>query len=215
MNKTDDGVWPRRSGEMTMSLPRALPTFTPEEYLSLERVSEIRHEYLDGFVYAMAGESPTHSIICFNLAGSLHFMLKGTPCRGYSPNMKVRTKAESLYSYPDLVVVCGEPVYHDKHGDVLVNPTVVFEVLSPSTEAYDRGEKSLRYRTEIESLRDFVLVAQDRPRAEHFSRRPDGAWSRNEVSGLDGVLPLASIDCRIRLADVYDRIAYAEHPAQR
>lgn len=197
-----------------MSLPRALPTFTPEDYLSLERLSEIRHEYLDGFVYAMAGESPTHSIICFNLAGSLHGQLKGTPCRGYSPNMKVRTKDESLYSYPDLAVICGEPVYHDKHGDVLLNPTVVFEVLSPSTQAYDRGEKSLRYRTEIESLRDFVLVAQDRPRFEHFSRQPDGTWSRAEIDGLSGVLALASIDCRVRLADVYDRIAFADPPAQ-
>ncbi len=108
------------------------------------------------------------------------------------------------------MVVCGEPVYHDKHGDVLLNPTVVFEVLSPSTEAYDRGEKSLRYRNEIESLRDFVLVAQDRPRVEHFSRQPDGTWSRAEVCGLDGVLSLPSIDCRIRLADVYDRIAFTD-----
>ena len=198
-----------------MSLPRALPTFTPEEHLSLERVSEIRHEYLDGFVYAMAGESPSHSIICFNLAVAVGEQIKNTPCRGYSPNTKVRTKDESLYSYPDLAVVCGEPVYHDKHGDVLVNPTVVFEVLSPSTEAYDRGEKSLRYRNENESLRDFALVVQDWPRVEHFSRQPDGTWSRTEVSGLDGVLPLASIDCSIRLADVYDRIAFAEQPAPR
>ena len=198
-----------------MSLPRALPTFTPEDYLSLERVSDVRHEYLDGFVYAMSGESLNHSTICFNLYGILHSQLRGTPCRGLSPNMKIRTKGESLYSYPDLAVVCGEPVFHDKHGDVLVNPTVVFEVLSPSTEAYDRGEKSLRYRNEIESLRDFVLVAQDRPRVEHFSRQPDGTWSRTEVSGLDGALPLASIDCRIRLADVYDRITFAEQPAPR
>lgn len=198
-----------------MSLPRALPTFTPEEYLSLERLSEIRHEFLDGFVYAMSGESLNHSTICFNLYGILHSQLRGTPCRGLSPNMKIRTKDESLYSYPDLAVVCGEPVFHDKHGDVLVNPTVVFEVLSRSTEAYDRGEKSLRYRTEIESLRDFVLVAQDRPRVEHFSRQADGTWSRTEVAGLDGVLPLASIDCRIKLADLYDRIAFADPPAQR
>ena len=197
-----------------MSLPRALPTFSPEDYLSLERVSEIRHEYLDGFVYAMAGESPTHSIICFNIAVAVGERIKGTPCRGYSPNMKVRTKDESLYSYPDLAVVCGEPVYHDKHGDVLVNPTVVFEVLSRSTEAYDRGEKSQRYRTEIESLRDFVLVAQDRPRVEHFSRGADGDWSRAEIEGLDGVLSLASIDCRVRLADVYDRIAFADRPTE-
>lgn len=198
-----------------MSLPRALPTFTPEEYLSFERVSESRHEYLDGSVYAMSGESLNHSTVCFNLYGILHSQLRGSPCRGLSPNMKVRTKGESMYSYPDLAIVCGDPVFHDEHGDVLVNPTVVFEVLSRSTEAYDRGEKSLRYRNEIESLRDFVLVAQERPRVEHFTRQPDGSWTSEEVNGLDGVLTLASINCRVRLADVYDRVAFAEQSAPR
>ncbi len=193
-----------------MSLPHALPTFTPEEYLSLERVSEIRHEYLDGFVYAMAGESPNHSTICFNLAGSLHAQLKNTPCRGFSPNMKIRTGEESLYSYPDLAIACGEPAFHDKHGDVLINPTVVFEVLSPSTEAYDRGEKLMRYQTHIETLRDYVLIAQDKPRIEHFSRQADETWLRAEVSGLDGVLSLPSINCQLLLADVYDRITFSE-----
>lgn len=195
-----------------MSFPHQLPAFTQEEYLTLERTSEIRHECLDGFVYAMAGESPTHSTICFNLAGALHAQLRGTPCRGFSPNMKVRAGERGLYAYPDLAVACGEPRFHDEHGDVLTNPAVIFEVLSPSTEAYDRGEKFARYRA-IETLRDYVLVAQDGPRVEHFSRQPDGSWSRAEINGLDGVLSLASIDCRIRLADVYDRIAFPEQPA--
>ena len=192
-----------------MSMPRALPFFTTEEYLSLERGSEIRHEYLDGFVYAMAGESPDHSTICFNLAGLLHGQLRGTPCRGFSPNMKVRTDQSGLFAYPDLAVVCGEPILHDERGDVLLNPTVIFEVLSPSTEAYDRGEKSLRYRTQIETLQDYVLVAQDQPRIEHHARQPDGIWLPAEVSGLEGMLYLPSIDCRISLAEVYDRIAFA------
>jgi Uma2 family endonuclease len=130
-----------------MALPQTLPIFTPEEYLSLERCSKLRHEYLDGFVYAMAGESPEHSTICFNLSGVIHAQLMDSPCRGFSPNMKVRNDPGGLYSYPDLAVVCGEPVYHDDRRDVLINPTVIFKVLSPSTEAYDRGEKSLRYRT--------------------------------------------------------------------
>jgi Uma2 family endonuclease len=193
-----------------MSLPHALPVFTPEQYLSLERTSEIRHEYLDGFVYAMAGESPEHSTICFNLAGSLHFQLRGTPCRGFSPNMKVRTDRSGLYAYPDLTVVCGEPSYHDERRDVLTNPVVIFEVLSPSTEVYDRSEKFLRYRTEIETLQDYVLVSQDRPRIEHFSRQPDGSWLSSEVNGLTETLSLPSIDCRTALAEVYSRIDFQD-----
>ena len=190
-----------------MSFQHKLPVFTQEEYLTLERSSEIRHEYLDGFVYAMAGESPTHSTICFNLAATIGPQLRGGPCRGFSPNMKVRTGEKGLYSYPDLMVVCGEPLFHDERGDVLLNPAVVFEVLSPSTEAYDRGEKFSRYRT-IETLQDYVLVAQDRALAEHFSRQPDGTWSRSEVSGPDAILTLAAIDCRVPLADVYERVEF-------
>lgn len=189
-----------------MALPHALPVFTPEEYLSLERFSEIRHEYLEGFVYAMAGESPEHSTICFNLAVAVGTQLKDGPCRGYSPNMKVRAGQGGLYAYPDLMIVCGEPILHDERGDVITNPTTIFEVLSPSTEAYDRDEKFLRYRTEIETLQDYVLVAQDKPLIEHFSRQPDGTWTRVEVNGLTAVLALPSIDCQIALADVYSRI---------
>ena len=191
-----------------MALPHALPVFTPEEYLDLERSSEIRHEYLDGFVYAMAGESPAHSTIYFNLAVTVGTQVKDTPCRGFSPNMKVRAGKSGLYAYPDLMIVCGEPILHDERGDVIANPTVIFEVLSPSTEVYDRGEKFLRYRTEIETLQDYVLVAQDRPLIEHFSRQTDGAWLQSKINGLAGVLALPSIDCRIALADVYNRLAF-------
>ncbi|MDX6484416.1 MAG: hypothetical protein QOE95_2187 [Gaiellaceae bacterium] len=191
-----------------MSLQRALAVFTPDEYLALERGSEIRHEFLDGTVYAMAGESPTHSAICFNLAGALHPQLREANCRGFSPNMKVRAGEAGLYAYPDLAVVCGEAVFHDRHGDVLLNPTVIFEVLSRSTQAYDRGEKFERYKS-IETLRDYVLVSQDRPRLEHFSRRPDGAWVYAELEVTDDALTLDSINCRVALADIYDRIDFA------
>lgn len=187
----------------------ALPIFTSEEYLSLERFSEIRHEYLDGFVYAMAGESIAHSTICFNLAVTVGPQLKDTPCRGFSPNMKVRAGEKGLYAYPDLMVACGDPVFIDEESDILTNPTVIFEVLSPSTEAYDRGEKFLRYRTHIDSLRDYVLVAQDRPLIEHHALQPDGTWSRTEISGIEGVLLLPSIGCHIPLAEVYSRVAFA------
>jgi Uma2 family endonuclease len=191
-----------------MSLQRALAVFTPEEYLDLERQSEIRHEFLDGTVYAMSGESPAHSTICFNLAGTLHSQLRGTSCRGFSPNMKVRAGEPGLYAYPDLAVVCGEPVFHDKHKDVLLNPTVIFEVLSRSTQAYDRGEKFERYKL-IETLRDYVLVSQERPRLEHFSLQSDGMWAHAEIEGTDAALTLNSINCRVTLADIYDRIDFA------
>ncbi|HJQ31566.1 MAG TPA: Uma2 family endonuclease [Pyrinomonadaceae bacterium] len=190
-----------------MSLQRALAVFTPEEYLALERQSEIRHEFLDGTVYAMAGESPRHSAICFNLNVAVGLQLRGTNCRGFSPNMKVRAGEAGLYAYPDLAVACGEAFFHDRHGDVLLNPVVIFEVLSRSTHTYDRGEKFERYKT-IEGLTDYVLVSQDRPRLEHFSRRPDGEWSRAELTETDSALVLNSINCRLTLADVYDRIEF-------
>ncbi len=193
-----------------MSFPHALPVFTPKEYLSLERFSEIRHEYLDGFVYAMVGESPDHSTICFNLATVIGSQLRGSPCRGFSPNMKVRTGEKGLYAYPDLAVVCGEPVFHDENHDVLVNPTAIFEVLSPSTEAHDRGEKFLRYHTQIDTLQDYVLVSQNQPRIEHFSRLPNGTWLYTEVSGAKGFFSLHSIACEFPLADVYDRIDFTK-----
>ena len=189
-----------------MSLPKTFPLFTPEDYLALERVSEIRHEYLNGIVYAMAGESPEHSTICFNLAVAVGIQLKDKPCRGFSPNMKVRTDPSGLFAYPDLAVVCGEPVFHDDKRDVLVNPTVIFEVLSRSTEGYDRGEKFLQYRTHLASLKDYVLISQNKPRIEHYARQPDGQWPCKEVEGLDGELYLPSIDCRLQLADIYARI---------
>ncbi|HEX8068366.1 MAG TPA: Uma2 family endonuclease [Pyrinomonadaceae bacterium] len=193
-----------------MSLPRPLPTFPAEEYQWLERGSELRHEYLDGLVYAMAGESLAHSTICFNLAALIGPQLRGTPCRGFSPNMKVRTGTGRLYAYPDQMIVCGEPKFHDKQRDVLLNPTVIIEVLSPSTEAYDRGEKFLRYRTEIESLQDYVLVAQHEPRVEHYRRQPGDEWPMTAVSGLDAVLELPTIACRLPLSEVYDRVAFGD-----
>jgi Uma2 family endonuclease len=194
-----------------MALPKAfLPVISVKDYLAIERASEMRHEFLDGLVYAMAGESPDHSRICFNLATITGVQIKDKHCEGFSPNMKVKVGASGLYAYPDLMIVCGKAVFHDEHGDVLLNPTVIFEVLSPSTEAYDRGEKFQRYRTEIESLQDYVLVSQDKPRVEHYSRQPDGAWLLSETDGLSSELSLCSIDCRIPLAEVYTHTAVAE-----
>src|SRR5437667_1156359 len=187
-----------------MALPEQfLPAISAAQYLQLERVSEIRHEFLDGVMYAMAGESRDRSRICFNLAAIIGAQIRDKPYRGFSPNMKVRAGIGGLYAYPDLMIVCGEAKFHDKHGDVLLNPLVIFEVLSPSTEKYDRGEKFHRYRTQIESLQDYVMVSQDKPRIEHHHRQTDGMWTATEVKGLDEGLVLSSIDCRIPLAEVY------------
>jgi Uma2 family endonuclease len=191
-----------------MSLPRTLSYFSPEEYLAFERGTDARHEYLDGHVYAMAGESIEHSRICVNVSGELRARLKGHPCEVLSPNMKVVTSPSGLFSYPDVVVVCGEPQFYDERRDILTNPAVVFEVLSPSTEAYDRGEKFLRYRTQIETLREYVLVSQHRPLVEHYVRQPDGSWSYSSAGGLDAAVNLSSIDCRLPLSEIYDRIVF-------
>jgi len=194
-----------------MGLPKELPYFTPEQYLDIERESEIRHEYLDGYVYAMAGESPDHSTICFNLVVIIGTQLRGKPCQGFSPNMKVRTDPNDLFSYPDLTVVCGEPVYHDSRRDVLLNPTVIFEVLSPSTEKYDRGDKFRRYRENIPSLADYVLVSQSTAKIELYTKQENDEWTRIEVSGLENELYIASIDCHVPLVEVYENITFTEN----
>lgn len=192
-----------------MSLAQKHPVFTIEEYLDYERESDERHEFLDGSVYAMAGESPRHSTICFNLYTNIGSQLrKNKICRGYSPNMKVATNTKGLFSYPDLAIVCGEPKYHDKKGDVLLNPTVIFEVLSPSTESYDRGEKLLRYTNNIESLTDYVLIAQDTPVIEHFSKQADGSWTKNEIEGINARFYLPAIQSEIPLTELYENVTF-------
>jgi Uma2 family endonuclease len=191
-----------------LGLPQTLPVFTPDEYLAFERGTDARHEYLDGHVYAMAGESLEHSRICVNLSGELRAQLKGRPCEVLSANMKVVANVESLFAYPDLSVVCGEPRFHDERKDVLVNPIAIFEVLSPSTEAYDRGEKFLRYRTQISTLQEYILVSQEKPMVEHFTRQTDGTWVSVVVSGLSENLYLASIECRLALEEIYSRVVF-------
>jgi Uma2 family endonuclease len=187
-----------------MAFPQQfLPAISPAQYLELERTSELRHEFLDGLVYAMAGESPDHSTICYNLATITGSQIKERPCRGFSPNMKVQAGIGGLYAYPDLMIVCGEARFQDDRGDVLLNSTVIFEVLSPSTEKYDRGEKFLRYRTRIESLKDYVLVSQDKMQIEHYHREFDGTWTLTEARSQEGLLLLTSIESKLELIDVY------------
>jgi Uma2 family endonuclease len=206
---------------MALAPTRQPYRFTVEEYLAFERASDERHEYLDGVIYAMAGsaspqamagESEEHGTICTNLGGVLFAQLRGTPCRAFSKDTKVRCgpyrtyTREGLYVYPDLVVVCAPSQYHDQARDVLLNPTVIVEVLSPSTEAFDRGEKFRRYRAWLATLTDYLLVAQDRPLIEHYHRQENGTWALRTLEGLQAHMPLEAIGCTVPLADVYERI---------
>lgn len=201
-----------------MGLRKDRPYFSEEQYLKLERAARERHEYLDGVIDAMAGESPEHADISFNLAGLLFPQLKGKPCRARTKDTKVRSGPEStsqsrskcLYSYPDIVVVCGEPEYPAESREVILNPTVIIEVLSPTTEAFDRGEKCIRYQTWNASLVDYVLVAQDQPLVECFRRQDGGVWLLERFIGLDAVAPLPSIGCSLPLRDIYDRVKFPE-----
>ena len=192
-----------------MALPEPYLRATVEEYLRGERASAERHEYLDGQIYQMAGESLEHSTINANVTSSLVVELRGKSCRVLSPNMKVRASLKGLYAYPVAAVFCGEPQFHDARKDILTNPTVIIEVLSPSTENYDRAGKFFRYQ-QLESLVDYLLVAQNEPRLERFTRHTDGQWLYSAVHGLEASVYLASIDCHLRLAEIYDRIEFPE-----
>jgi len=178
------------------------------DYLAAERQAETKSEYLDGEVFAMSGASRSHNLIALNAAASMHGQLKGRPCETYAGDMRVHIPATGFYTYPDVTVVCGEPRFDDSELDTLLNPTLLIEVLSPSTEGYDRGKKFAHYRT-LDSLREYVLVAQEEVRVEVFTRREDGHWLLSEASRLDEAIPLASIGCELRLTDVYDRVISA------
>ena len=183
---------------------------TVEEYLELERAAEYKSEYLDGEIVAMAGSNPEHSIVTLNISSEIGTQLKGKPCRAMSSDMKVHLGPGRLFAYPDLTVVCGEPRYFDSRRDVLLNPTVVFEVLSPTTEASDRGRKAVRYR-EIESLQEYVLISQVEPLVERYTRQPDGLWLLSSAESLGGVIHLPSIECALRLEEVYDGVILSPH----
>jgi Uma2 family endonuclease len=202
-----------------MSLPQAQIRYTEDQYLSIERESEERHEYLDGQIYAMAGDSPEHGAICTNLTREVSAQLKGTRCQAFAKDMRVRSgplprrrySQKGLYSYPDLLIVCGELQFLDENRDVIINPKVIIEVASPSTEAFDRGDKFQRYRTYNPSLTDYLIVAQNCPYIEHFARQENGQWViAASAIELSESVHVASINCTLQLAEVYDRVEFSE-----
>ena len=179
---------------------------TPEEYLAIERRNEYRSEYLDGEMVAMTGASREHNLIALNIAGEIHRQLRGRPCETYVSDMRVRIPITRTYTYPDVSVVCGEPLFEDDYIDTLLNPTALVEVLSESTERYDRGRKFGFYRT-IESLAEYVLVAQDECRVEQYAKQRDGRWLLTDHRSPEDVVELASIQCTLKLSDVYEKVA--------
>ena len=180
---------------------------TPDEYLAAERVSESRSEYLDGVVHAMTGGSLDHVKIVGNITTELTMQLRARPCHVLPIDMKVRLPDSRKFFYPDVSVVCGELQFHDERRDIILNPLLVIEVLSKSTEAFDRGDKFLAYQT-LDSLKEYVLVAQEKPVVEQFVRQADGKWTYTSVAGLESSLSLSSVECTLKLSAVYDKVDF-------
>jgi Uma2 family endonuclease len=178
--------------------------YSVEEYLTLELSSPEKHEYCDGEIFAIVGASFPHGLIVGNLVRHIGQQLKGKPCTVLPSDLRVKASATGLYTYPDVVIICGTPKL-EPPGDTLLNPIVLIEVLSPSTEDYDRGTKFEHFRT-IESLKDYLLVAQDAIRVEHFARQPDDHWLASPAQRLTDELTIASIDCTLALAEIYDKV---------
>jgi Uma2 family endonuclease len=188
---------------MTGMASQAITRCTREQYLAIERAAPFRSEYVAGDIVAMSGASRAHNMITLNVGAALNAQLQTGPCEAYVADMRVNVGA--AFFYPDVIVACEEIHLLDDHQDTLLNPTVIFEVLSPSTEAYDRGEKFARY-SEIPSLQDFVFVSQERFRIEHLARVDGGKWLLSVYTEPDSVLDLSSVGCRITLADAYRKV---------
>jgi Uma2 family endonuclease len=184
----------------------SLPNYylSPEEYLSAERRAEFKSEYVDGVAYAMAGGSERHNLITGNLVTELNIQLRARACKVYPSDMKVRLPNSKKFFYPDVSVVCGETEFADEERDVILNPILIVEVLSESTEAFDRGKKFLSYQ-QLESLREYLLVAQGEFVVEHYLRQDEG-WFYTKASGLDAALGLPALNCRIALSDLYSKV---------
>ncbi|MCK6526495.1 Uma2 family endonuclease [Myxococcota bacterium] len=181
--------------------------FTEAEYLALAGASEEKLEFVGGEVFSMAGGTPRHNQIATNVAGALWGALRRGPCVPYNSDQRVHVVETGLWAYPDVTLVCGAPRPSPVHADSVVNPTLIIEVLSPGTEHYDRHEKAAHYRR-IPELRDYVLVAQDRRRVEHFHRIDAERWEFREYEG-SGIVPLTAVGASLPLDDVYDRVDLA------
>lgn len=192
----------------TIETVAAQAIFTPEEYLARERKALDKSEYRNGQIYTMPGASRKHNIITAHVAGELYIQLRARSCEVYPSDMRVKVSPTGTYTYPDVVVVCEEPQFEDTHFDTLLNPTVLIEVLSPSTAAYDRGEKFASYQ-KLDSLCEYVLIAQDSVCVEHYLRR-EQAWDLTAFRSRADVFCLVSIDCELSLQAIYAKVQFSE-----
>src|SRR5215470_709938 len=174
----------------------------------MERVATQKSEYFRGEVFAMSGASPAHVLIVSNIVAALHGQLRGGPCRVYSTDLRVKVQASGLFTYPDVIVICGEMLFDDDRKDTALNPTLIIEVLSPSTKDYDRGGKFEQYRS-LASLSEYVLIDQEKYHVEHFVRQPDNRWLMAETNRSADTIQLSSISCDLALAEVYDKVDMA------
>ena len=187
---------------------------TPEAYVAFDRASDGKNEYFDGTVYAMAGGSVRHNRIAGSTYATLYRQLRQRNCNIYSSDMRVKVAQTGLYTYPDITIICGNEQYEDESEDILLNPIIIIEVLSPSTEKYDRGKKFHQYRS-ILALREYILIAQDEYHIEKFTRQSDNTWVFSEAIGRDGSLELRTIQCTLRLEEVYEKVDFSrEAPDQ-
>ena len=192
----------------TVGTAAAQALFTPEEYLARERKALTKSEYRNGQVHAMPGASRAHNLITVHISGELYIQLRERSCEVYPSDMRVKVSAAGLYTYPDVIVVCDEPRFDDTHFDTLLNPTVLIEVLSPSTAAYDRGEKFASYQ-KLNSLYEYILISQDRVRVEHYLRQED-RWNLTEFHSLANVCQLPSIGCELSLKAIYAKVQFSQ-----
>ncbi|HEY2881152.1 MAG TPA: Uma2 family endonuclease [Pirellulales bacterium] len=186
-----------------------LPTkrYTLQEYLALDRKAERKSEYFQGEIFQMAGASFAHNLIVANLLRELGNQLKGRNCIVVPSELRTKVDRTGLYTYPDALVVCDEPQFDDEHRDTILNPTLIVEVLSDSTEGYDRGAKFGHYR-KIESLQQYVLIEQNRQHFEVYTRQPDDNWLLSEFEGAEATASLSAIDCRLKLVEVYEKVTF-------
>lgn len=190
-----------------MAVAQSVQKLTEAEYLEIERKAELKSEFFEGEMFAMSGGTRWHSLIGTNLARELGTRLKGHECIAYNADLRLKVKVTGLYTYPDLSVVCGRPEMLDDEMDTLLNPSVIAEVLSDSTEAYDRGKKFEHYR-QISTLQEYLLISQKEPRIEQFIRKPDGAWEFREAAGLESCLALPSLGVVLDLSEVFANVEF-------
>jgi len=194
-----------------MSLPESSRRLTEVEYLEIERAAEFKSEFFEGEMFAMAGGTPQHSLIATNLAREFGNRLNSGHCVPYNADLRIKIEATGLFTYPDLSVICGPLQFAAGTNDTVVNPTLLIEVLSDSTEGYDRGKKFEHYR-QIPALQEYLLVSQKEPRIEQFVRQADGRWLLNEAAGLEAILKLPSLRISISLGEVFAKVSFVPTP---